>query len=105
MEGTLEELRRISNCSEGATFSQLGLRKSVVGYVVYAGCSCCGSDPENAVDVTGAVRLDAGPGIDGIGLRAVVDRIIYRKRGAVVRRDGDALPSIGVKIIIGYEDI
>src|SRR3954453_8388899 len=32
MEGTLEELRRISNCPEGATFSQLGLRKSV-GYV------------------------------------------------------------------------
>src|SRR5258707_9039813 len=30
MEGTLEELRRISNCPEGATFSQLGLRKSVV---------------------------------------------------------------------------
>src|ERR1700730_5273782 len=29
MEGTLEELRRISNCPEGATFSQLGLRKSV----------------------------------------------------------------------------
>src|SRR5580693_3413882 len=29
MEGTLEELRRISNCLEGATFSQLGLRKSV----------------------------------------------------------------------------
>jgi hypothetical protein len=32
MEGTLEELRRISNCPEGATFSQLGLRKSVVPY-------------------------------------------------------------------------
>src|SRR4029077_1339224 len=32
MEGTLEELRRISNCPEGATFSQLGLRKSVEGY-------------------------------------------------------------------------
>src|SRR5260370_4706103 len=31
MEGTLEELRRISNCPEGATFSQLGLRKSVGG--------------------------------------------------------------------------
>jgi hypothetical protein len=29
MEGTLEELRRISNCPEGTTFSQLGLRKSV----------------------------------------------------------------------------
>src|SRR6266446_3266577 len=29
MEGTLEELRRISNCPEGATFSQLGLRKSL----------------------------------------------------------------------------
>src|SRR5437667_14976 len=29
MEATLEELRRISNCPEGATFSQLGLRKSV----------------------------------------------------------------------------
>src|SRR5258705_2806409 len=29
MEGKLEELRRISNCPEGATFSQLGLRKSV----------------------------------------------------------------------------
>src|SRR6266404_504947 len=29
MEGTLEELRRISNCPEGATFSQLSLRKSV----------------------------------------------------------------------------
>src|SRR5467141_3065481 len=33
MEGTLEELRRISNCPEGATFSQLGLRKSVGSYV------------------------------------------------------------------------
>ena len=32
MEGTLEELRRISNCPEGATFSQLGLRKSVGRY-------------------------------------------------------------------------
>src|SRR5258708_5149087 len=32
MEGTLEELRRISNCPEGATFSQLGLRKSVGAY-------------------------------------------------------------------------
>src|SRR5258708_3500810 len=32
MEGTLEELRRISNCPEGATFSQLGLRKSVACY-------------------------------------------------------------------------
>src|SRR6266403_3659805 len=32
MEGTLEELRRISNCPEGATFSQLGLRKSVAPY-------------------------------------------------------------------------
>jgi peptide/nickel transport system substrate-binding protein len=32
MEGTLEELRRISNCPEGATFSQLGLRKSVERY-------------------------------------------------------------------------
>jgi hypothetical protein len=32
MEGTLEELRRISNCPEGATFSQLGLRKSVEYY-------------------------------------------------------------------------
>src|SRR6266851_5324945 len=32
MEGTLEELRRISNCPEGATFSQLGLRKSVETY-------------------------------------------------------------------------
>src|SRR5437016_1472278 len=29
MEATLEELRRISNCPEGAIFSQLGLRKSV----------------------------------------------------------------------------
>ena len=29
MKGTLEELRCISNCPEGATFSQLGLRKSV----------------------------------------------------------------------------
>src|SRR5258708_3111108 len=28
MESTLEELRRISNCLEGATFSQLSLRKS-----------------------------------------------------------------------------
>jgi hypothetical protein len=35
MEGTLEELRRISNCPEGATFSQLGLRKSVVAYPVH----------------------------------------------------------------------
>jgi hypothetical protein len=32
MEGTLEELRRISNCPEGATFSQLGLRKSVESF-------------------------------------------------------------------------
>jgi hypothetical protein len=32
MEGTLEELRRISNCPEGATFSQLGLRKSVATF-------------------------------------------------------------------------
>src|SRR6266853_1529405 len=32
MEGTLEELRRISNCPEGATFSQLSLRKSVARY-------------------------------------------------------------------------
>src|ERR1700730_16323680 len=32
MEGTLEELRRISNCPEGATFSQLSLRKSVGAY-------------------------------------------------------------------------
>src|SRR5207245_982170 len=32
MEATLEELRRISNCPEGATFSQLGLRKSVGAY-------------------------------------------------------------------------
>ena len=32
MEGTLEELRRISNCPEGATFSRRSLRKSVRRY-------------------------------------------------------------------------
>src|SRR5467141_4036814 len=40
MEGTLEELRRISNCPEGATFSQLGLRKSVVPYELTLDNSC-----------------------------------------------------------------
>jgi hypothetical protein len=48
MEGTLEELWRISNCPEGATFSQLGLRKSVallsivlIGFLLGG----CGSQP------------------------------------------------------------
>src|ERR1700719_4876380 len=32
MQGTLQAPRSLSNCPEGATFSRLGLRKSVVSY-------------------------------------------------------------------------
>src|SRR6266446_2341699 len=65
MEGTLEELRRISNCPEGATFSQLGLRKSVVSYLQLRArmvrefsseCSRRAETPEG----------DAGPVLDGM---------------------------------------
>src|SRR5258705_13181321 len=45
MEGTLEELRRISNCPEGATFSQLGLRKSVDPSYIRSGVGRCGLLP------------------------------------------------------------
>src|SRR5438445_646925 len=47
MEATLEELRRISNCPEGATFSQPSLRKSVGGSQIDMG------DPGADLEPTG----------------------------------------------------
>src|ERR1700720_5043317 len=38
MQGTLHAPRSLSNCPEGATFSRLGLRKSVGRYDVAPGC-------------------------------------------------------------------
>src|SRR6202040_595747 len=56
----------------------------IVGYVVYAGCSRRGSDSKNAVNVTGGVRLYAGPGIDGIRLRSIADRVVDESCAVVI---------------------
>ena len=60
-----------------------------------------GADSENGIDIACVVGGDARPGIDRSRVRAVVDRIVYRKRGTVVVRDGHALRSIGMEIVVG----
>src|SRR5260370_31990109 len=60
MEGTLEELRRISNCPEGATFSQLGLRKSVDHYRVVRAALYKGFGAASEVGDSNALALLAG---------------------------------------------
>src|SRR4029077_8752824 len=72
MEGTLEELRRISNCPEGATFSQLGLRKSVGSFWHESsanepsGTACAGrARAPGAADIT-AVPVVGGDALFGL---------------------------------------
>src|SRR6266853_5460326 len=58
MEGTLEELRRISNCPEGATFSQLGLRKSVAFLIPEGALRGCREGSESRLAEVDAGRND-----------------------------------------------
>src|SRR5467141_4521750 len=83
MEGTLEELRRISNCPEGATFSQLGLRKSVVPYELTLDNSCEEIWWQSGTD---DAMIDALKSIEPIGFLSFAPASAGTNRADVNRR-------------------
>src|SRR6266404_6811809 len=100
MEGTLEELRRISNCPEGATFSQLGLRKSVGDspkLVAVLDGGRHGTKPitaDNRKEEMEAYRIDRFGSVDGIVLRSRARTLGQaRRRG---RRSRSAKPIVHI---------